>query len=348
MTKRRFRQISFGLGLVLFAYLIKQLGWGHVLDDFRDLGWFFLLVLALSGAKYVVHALAWATAFFPDERQSWRRLFGSRLAGEALNYLSVAGPLLGEPTKASMLRGVRFTPGLASTLLETTVNGMAGIVVIVAGLAWLVFGHAAGSAVRYASYGGILILSGVVIGFAYILKRQLPFLTGPWKRVQRFRRRSSPEIGENLRLIEERMHRMSTERPCALGLIFLLSFIAQGFALAEVYAILIPLGVKASISGVLVVEAFTKLAKAVFFFVPARVGADEGSSAGIFALLGLGPVTGVTLALARRLRALFWSGIGLIFLMMNAVKEDAPRPEGNLRPAIPNDGKLTPASTTLS
>lgn len=336
MTRRRFNQILFLLGLALFVYLLRRAGWDALVHDFRLMGWFLVLILVLSGIKYTISALAWATAFFPEERQSWLALFGSRLAGEAMNYLSVAGPVLSEPVKASMVRGVGFAPALASTLLETTVNAIAASLVTVAGLAMLVLWQASGFTLRYAGYGAILILLALGLGFLYVLKYRVPFLTWPWQRVRHISWLSSPKVGEHLALIEGRLRRLSAERPGALWLMFLLSFVNQGLGLLEIYAVVIPLGITPGLSSVLVMEAFTKLAKALFFFVPARIGADESSSASIFALLGLAPAAGVTLALARRLRATFWSAVGLTFLLARSVKPVTPRPEVEAR--LSSDG----------
>ena len=333
MTRGWFKQISFGLGVSLFLYLLWRLGWDTLVRDFRSIGWFLAVIVALSGVKYVLSARAWAAAFFPEERQSWRKLFGYRLAGETINYVSIAGPLLGEPVKASMLRGVRFLPGLASTLLETTANSMAGILVIVTGLGLLVLRHAPERMLLYAGYLAILILLALGSGFIYLLKCRVPFLTGPWRRLRHLPWLSSPKLGENLALVEGRMHRLSAERPGALWSIFLLSFLTQALALLEIYVVILPLGITPRFSTVLVIEAFTKLAKTVFFFVPGRIGADEGSSAGVFALLGLSPAAGVTLTLARRLRAIFWSALGLVFLLANSVKPDLRQSEAEERPS---------------
>ncbi len=320
MTGRGIKHLLFWPGLCLFVYLLRKVGWQHLVHDLRLLGWSLVLILGLSGVKYVISALALAAAFFPEERQSWPALFGYRLAGEAMNYLSIAGPLMSEPVKASLVRGVGFTPALASTLLETTVNTMAASLVSVAGLGLLVFGRLSGAALRFASFGAIVLLLAMVIGLLYALKNSVPFLTWPWQRARRICRLSSPKLGARLELVEGRLHRLSAERPGALWMIFFLSLVAQGLALVEIYAVVIPLGITPSLASLLVMEAFTKLAKALFFFVPARIGADEGSSAGIFALLGLAPTAGVTLALARRWRAIFWSGVGLAFLLAASVK----------------------------
>ncbi len=329
MNKRRLQRISLLFGMVLFAYLLHRVGWNTLLVDLRTMGWFLALIVLLSGIKYAIRAFAWATAFYPGERQPVRRLFRYFLAGEALNYLSVAGPFLGEPAKASMLRGVRFAPGLASTLLETAVNGIAAIAVTVVGMGLLVLFYLPGNVLRYAGWLAILLLVVVECGFVIALKCRVPILTWPWRRIRRFFRRAPQEFGENLAVIEERMHQLSSERPGALWLIFLLGFVTQALALLEIYAAVLPLGIRPEISSVLVMEAFTKLVKTLFFFVPGRIGTDEGSTAGIFGLLGLAPSAGVMLALARRLRAIFWSAVGLVVLLAYNVTSTARRSDVN-------------------
>lgn len=325
MAESRVKQVVFFGGFLLFVYLLYRVGWDVLTHDFKLLGWALLLILMLSGIKYLMSGGALAAAFFPEERQPWTSLFGYRVAGEAMNYLSIAGPLVSEPVKASLVRGVAFEPALASTLVETTINTIAASMVTVAGLAVFVLRYSTGSTLQFAGYGAMAILLALSFSLLYALRRRAPFLTWPWERVRRLGWRASPKAGEKLSLVEARIHRLSAERPAALGLIFLLSFAAQGLALLEIYAALVPLGITVSFSSVLVMEAFTKLAKAIFFFVPGRVGADEGSSAGIFALLGLAPAAGLTLALARRLRAIFWSGVGLGVLFAHSVKFEGSR-----------------------
>jgi hypothetical protein len=49
----------------------------------------------------------------------------------------------------------------------------------------------------------------------------------------------------------------------------------------------------------------------LFSFVPARVGVDEAGSGLLTAALGMGGVSGVALAIVRKVRVLFWTAIGL-------------------------------------
>lgn len=313
MNKQRLRQLFVLLGAVFFLFLLQKAGWSRLLHDFQQMGWLLLLIITLSGIKYLLSTLAWSAAFGPQERHPLLTLFGARLAGEAMNYLSIAGPFLSEPVKATLVQRVGFTNALSTTLVETTANTITASVVSVAGLLLMSLYFVTGFALRLAEWGLIVLLLALCSGLIYGLQRQLPFLTGPGKRLGRVFR-SSTKFAEKLGIVEERMHQLSAERPRDLLLIFLYSLAAQGLALAEIYLALLPSGIRLSFAAILIIEAFTKLAKAIFFFVPARIGADEGSSAGIFALLSLPPSVGLTLALVRRLRAICWSAMGLLFL----------------------------------
>ena len=62
---------------------------------------------------------------------------------------------------------------------------------------------------------------------------------------------------------------------------------------------------------------------ALFFFVPAKAGVQEGGKALIFRLLGLDPAKGLVLGIVRRLRELTWSLIGLVVLARHQARRRA-------------------------
>ena len=53
----------------------------------------------------------------------------------------------------------------------------------------------------------------------------------------------------------------------------------------------------------------------VFKFVPLRLGVDEAGTAVFTQVLGLGSQTGVTLAIVRKARVLFWTAAGAVLLL---------------------------------
>src|SRR5204862_5610090 len=65
-----------------------------------------------------------------------------------------------------------------------------------------------------------------------------------------------------------------------------------------------------SLAGALTIETFSRVASFGSAFIPANLGALEASS--LAAVAAVGAVGGgAALALARRLRGLFWAGLGL-------------------------------------
>ena len=62
------------------------------------------------------------------------------------------------------------------------------------------------------------------------------------------------------------------------------------------------------------IEALSVAIEGAFFFVPAKMGTQEGGKYLIFHVLGLDPARGFALGFVRRLRELAWAAIGLALL----------------------------------
>ena len=64
----------------------------------------------------------------------------------------------------------------------------------------------------------------------------------------------------------------------------------------------------------LILTALAPMVNAVFTFVPGALGVMEGAYGAVLYLMGFNPAIGITIQIARRLRAAFWIGLGLLFL----------------------------------
>ena len=62
------------------------------------------------------------------------------------------------------------------------------------------------------------------------------------------------------------------------------------------------------------IETLAVTIEGILFFVPAKMGAQEGGKVLIFKAMGLDPATGLALGLVRRVRELAWAAIGLCLL----------------------------------
>src|SRR5205823_9972283 len=79
---------------------------------------------------------------------------------------------------------------------------------------------------------------------------------------------------------------------------------------AEAWIIMRAVGVPISFTSALAVETFSRVASFASAFIPANLGALEASSVAAVTAVGAA-AAGAPLAVARRVRGLFWAGLGL-------------------------------------
>ena len=96
---------------------------------------------------------------------------------------------------------------------------------------------------------------------------------------------------------------------------FLLNLASQCLAILEVCLVLRMLGAPINFFGALIVEGLTKLVNAAGNFNPGNVGTYETGTMLIGKLFNLGSASGLALAMARRLRSLFWTAVGCACLV---------------------------------
>jgi len=94
----------------------------------------------------------------------------------------------------------------------------------------------------------------------------------------------------------------------------MLNLASHATAILEVYFLLYFMGVRKSLLVALVVEALTKLINVVGTLNPGNVGTFEGGNMIVARLIHISGGAGLTIALCRRVRILFWAAIGTICL----------------------------------
>jgi hypothetical protein len=103
--------------------------------------------------------------------------------------------------------------------------------------------------------------------------------------------------------------------PKALWASVVLNVACHSIAVLEVYLLLYFMGATAGVPGALVIEGFTKLMNVVGSLNPGNFGTYEAGNVMVTRLLGIAGASGLTLALCRRARSLFWKLIGLLCLI---------------------------------
>jgi glycosyltransferase 2 family protein len=300
------------LGLGLLGATLWQIGVDTLVQDLRVLGWGMAVVLLIESLNVLLNTWGWALAFPTGERTvSGLRLLAVRLAGDGVNYLTPSGTVGGEFLRIRLLDGaVPVGVRWASVGVAKLAQAVAQAVFVLLGLA-LVLPHLThvSHGVAWLAAGGAAFL--VSLGLAWLLQR------GLWATVEGLAGRLG--LGHRLpagwagpgRELDAAVTRLGHRRLAGS----LACFVA-GWAVgaAEVYAILAWLGGPVDWATALAVETGSVVIDGILFFVPAKVGTQEGGKVLLFAALGMSPARGLTVGVVRRIRELTYAGLGLAAL----------------------------------
>ncbi len=298
---RRMLWIAGAGGIVFTLILMRQLGGQALLARLVSLGPALPLVLLLTGLRYPLQTAGWRLALRADERPPWPQAIAATVAGSAVSYLTIAGPVAGEPARAMLLRRhTAVATGIAAGALERTLYALTGSMVALGGVAFAAATLGHGRYLKIAMWTAAALAAVIVAGR---MMRGTPVAAsepeGPWCSSKTWRRTVCD---------------LWRTRRGALAAIVLTDAAQHALLLTEAWVILHALGVPASLSTVLVCESAIKMTNSVGTFVPGGFGVSEAGTALAAAGLGLGADVGLALALVRRARALAWAAPGLAIL----------------------------------
>jgi uncharacterized protein (TIRG00374 family) len=300
--------------VALLLYALRRTGIATILDGARELGVGFLLLVVFSGLRHALRAAAWHTSIEPGApRPGLVSLFGLRLVGEALNGVTPAGPLFGESAKVWVAsRWMPVASGAASVLIENLIYGFGvGLFLLSGSVVVLV---AMSPRARPASWIAIVGLLASLVALAAILRQRRPLLARLITRLpaaSRVRRFLGPYEATIIE-VEDEVQRFFRARRAAFATILILEVLTNTTGVGEAYVILKATTVHASLLTSYLVEVANRAVQLFFAFVPFGLGVEEGAAAGTLKSLGYSASQGVSLAVLRRARTVFWAGLGLV------------------------------------
>lgn len=315
------RILAIASSAALCAYLVWHAGPAKLWEDVVKLGWGFTWVIAMAGISHLVKTRAWQLTLGKDQhRISFPRLVGLRLGAEAAGQLGILGQTFGDSMRVSHLsREIQIANSLASVTLDRGLYLVTGIVVTIAGilaaLQMLSLSHALRIYAGLFVFGSTAFLSLTLM----MLRKRWPLLSSSARIIGRipFLKRWIEQQFELIQDMETALFDFHHNAPKRFWGSFSLNLAGQWLAICEVGLVLWLLGAHIGFSGALITEALTKLVNAVGNFNPGNIGTYEGGNMLIGKIFRVSSSTAMALALARRLRALFWTAVGgvcLVFL----------------------------------
>ena len=286
--KQLFRAAVIAAGVALFARSLSVLGLERIAAGLARVGWGFAVIVILSGVREVLRTLAWTRTVEGTVPLRFLPAFRARLAGEALNALLPMGIVVGEPTKASQVGGrIPFATAFRGLVAEFAFYSASLVLLFGAGVAaWIMVEE-----IRVGPFVSLGLAAAALV--AAVVAASLRWTRGLREVVFGFAFRHPGHVG--------------AIAACEIGY--------QALAVAEVYVTLLLVSpVPPTLASALVLETVNRAITIAFKILPLRIGVDEVSASIFASRLDLGSAAGLTLALVRKLRLLFWSAIGLALL----------------------------------
>ena len=326
------------LGLILFAYFIRKAGISQIVDGITRLGYWFGLVLVISAFRQLVRSLAWTQCFEPPNKLRLLHAIEARIMGDALgNIIPLASVAVSEPSKAVFVRDrVPLLSALAALALENIFYSLSVVLFIFSGTTALMLSFSLPRPLRYASIAALIVTASIVPLGYLVIHNQWRFVSGALRFLSRWsivtaRLEKALPRAESL---EERVYGFYSRNRGRIIPIFLLEVCFHLAGITEIYFVLsfISESVAPTLLTAFILESVNRIINVAFKFVPLRTGVDEAGTGMLSKVLGFTTVIGVTLAIVRKGRDIFWTTIGVLLMVRRglSVRQVTQGPELNL------------------
>jgi phosphatidylglycerophosphate synthase len=303
---------ALAVGVLLFFGTLYYINFRLAFGTIRQLGMGLPLALLFSGLWHLARTWAWSWCFPRPLTVGFWRLARVRLSAEAFSYLTLRG-IAGEPLKVVLLADrVDARQATAAVALERLAY-LVGTTVIVGIGAIAAIVTLPLTRVWFRVFRAFALTAGVLTALAAIV------IAGKGDYVHSLLRRldrafnstiSQGRVGRFVIAVERQMFELVRGNPVRLVVLVTATLLSYVFMALEAWVIMRASGVPVTAIAALTVETFSRVASFASAFIPANLGALEASSLAAASAVGLAG-GGAALAFARRLRGLFWAGIGL-------------------------------------
>jgi hypothetical protein len=297
------------IGLALFGFVAAKMSWSDIAREFHAVVTALPILLALSAVRMALQTSAWSSALRTHGiAANTTNLIGARLASKGMGYLSGLGPVVSEPMRISLLED-RSREATAATLIDTSVYWVSSWFFMIFGTVFAVHLMSGGRRVW-----SLVTLAPLVIGAAFLVLRRKPVLPGL---VRALGKRCPSWLREGEK-VEAAIRDFQGRHPACIRRMFALGIACQILMSAELFAIFLALRIPCHPGTILGLETASHLVEAAGGWLPARVGADESGMAAACLTFGLSSLTGLAIALARRVRDLTETVAGLCWLALRS------------------------------
>jgi len=310
------------VGLGLFAWFVRRIGPAEIWQDLVAVGWGFLAIIAITGARFALRTIAWRRCLEPPHRLPFAAAFGAVLAGDAVGNLTPLGVLASEPTKAALIRDrIPLGPSLTALAIENIFYGLSALAMIAASTVALLLAFDLPPLLREAAWIAVAMVAVVFVTVAWLLWKQPALIGRTLSAILPARSSLHAQIAR-VHDLEEQIYTFASRRGAGVIPIAAAEAGFHGLGVIEIYLTWwLMQGAAPSIFTAFILEGATRLITIVFKFVPLQLGVAEMGLGGFTQLLGYGATPGTSLSIVRKARVVFWVIVGTgLFVRKSALK----------------------------
>jgi putative ABC transport system permease protein len=315
--------VAFVLGALLLWYVVRRVGVQPIFTALGRVGFGFFVVVGLNGLRHVLRTISMSISVPPEHRRfGFMQGFAARLGGEAMSFLTFAGPLLGEPTKIALLRRrVPLVHGVPALVVDNLLYNLSVVLMIFGGATLMLFAYAVPPVAREV----LMIIAAIaflgLVAAALATRRRATLITALIDKLARkgFRPKFLRTRRHHIYRVELTVYAFFKRRRTAFFSMIGLDIAAHVSSVVEVYLTLRMLGFDAQVGAAYIIESLTKVINFAFGFVPGTIGVYETGNGIILRTLGYTTAIGVALAIVRKAAIIFWMVIGVLVLTGRAL-----------------------------
>jgi len=318
VLKKNIKLILSLIGFIFFFYLVYRIGIDILIFNISIFGFWFILSFFLGAIWLLFQAIAWNII----QNHLFRRasilfFFRIKIIGDALNTVLPSANLGGEVARAYLIKNkIPLNEGIPGVLVDKTFEFIGGMFFMIIGLLGAFF---------FARVPESMILPGSIflgIVFLQIVLLIISQLKGIYTillKITRF----IPSIQQFLKNRETQFRSLDSNLKMlykqALGkmlLVLAFHYLARILGAVEVLLILKVLGIQTNFIEVLFISSMITIINTVFFLMPGQWGITEGAFVVVLKSLGYPAGIGLSIGIIRRIRKLFFVGLGLFLLRL--------------------------------
>ncbi len=307
------------LGIGLFIYFVATVGFHEILLGVGKIGFDgFAAILIIYFLRILIRATAWKLSVYAPYKLSLRDTLPAVLIGEAMSSMIPLGILISGTAKAVAVRKkVPLVVGLSSVATENLFYSViTGLFIVLGGFAFLrSFDLADGWRITIDVLIAV-ILALITLSFVMVL-RQWHFASEICEKLYRkgYLTNALEKGRMHVRLFENLIYGFYRKYPRRFLPIILLQITFHTLGILEVWLILSRISTSVpTIFTSFLLESISRVISTTFKLIPFVIGVDEAGAQFVTETLALGAGVGVTLAIIRKGRIMFWALIGVLLI----------------------------------